>query len=91
MKAFRNHLCLPRVTAVIFVLLNAAPGFAQDVPIPCSAFARNAHGGWKVLAPVMLDIDGRVLGPMVGITLASGSSINGIRMSDVLDRECRSR
>jgi hypothetical protein len=50
---------------------------------------RNANGGWKVLAPVMLEIDGRLLGPMVGTNLESGTATNGITMSEVLDRECR--
>jgi hypothetical protein len=34
----------------------------------------------KVLAPVMLDIDGRLLGPVVGITFTAGSSTNGIQI-----------
>ena len=74
MKAFLNRLCFRCAAAILLVLLNVVPGLAQEAPIPCSAFARNAHGGWKVLAPVMLGIDGRVVGPMVGITRSSGLS-----------------
>jgi hypothetical protein len=37
----------------------------------------------------MLEIDGRLLGPMVGTTLEPGRATNGITMSEVLDRECR--
>jgi hypothetical protein len=37
----------------------------------------------------MLEIDGRLLGPMVGTNLESGTATNGITMSQVLDRECR--
>jgi hypothetical protein len=56
--------------------------------VPCSAFARNADGGWKVLAPVMLYIGGRPLGPMVGSTLPTGSMPNGVKVSEMLDQEC---
>jgi hypothetical protein len=40
--------------AVGLVLHSAAPGLGQSMPVPSSAFARNAAGDWKVLAPVML-------------------------------------
>jgi hypothetical protein len=67
---------------------NARPG---DPSIPCPAFSRNAHGGWTVLAPVMLDLGGRVYSPTVGTTFAAGSMRDGIEMSDMLDRECGNR
>ena len=73
------------MAAVSIVLLSAEPGLGQNVPIPCSAFARTAHGDWKVLAPVMLYIDGRPLGPMVGSTLPAESIPNSIKVSEALD------
>jgi hypothetical protein len=79
------------MAAATVVLLSAEPGPAQNLPIPCSAFARDAHGSWKVLAPVMLFIDGRPLGPMVGSTLPVRSMPNSIRVSEALDRECGNR
>jgi hypothetical protein len=82
-----NRLCRLCLAAAGFVLLSAGPSLCQSVPIPCSAFARQAHG-WKVLAPVMLDIEGRVFGPMVGTTLAAASTTNGSQLHEVLDREC---
>jgi len=60
------------------------------VLIPCSAFARHTYG-WKVLAPVMLDIDGRLFGPMVGTTMTVGPATNGGKLNEVLDRECGNR
>jgi len=36
----------------------------------------------------MLAIDGKLLAPTVGTTLAAGSTTNGINMSEILDREC---
>jgi len=42
------------MAAASVVLLSGEPSLGQNMPFPCSAFARNAHGGWKVLAPVML-------------------------------------
>jgi len=72
------------IAAASLVLLSAEPSMGQNVAVPCSAFARNAEGGWKVLAPVMLNLDGRLLGPMVGTIFAAGSTMNGL-----LDRECR--
>ena len=55
----------------------------QSLPL-----SRNTDDDWKVLAPVMLHIDGRLLGPMVGTTFEPGTTTNGIAISEVLDREC---
>ena len=88
MRAIYRRLSRLSMAAASVVLLSAEPGSAQNIPIPCSAFARNAHGGWKVLAPVMLYIDGRPFGPMVGSTLPAGSMQNSINMSGALVREC---
>jgi hypothetical protein len=41
------------------------PELWQNVPVPCSAFAHHAYGDWKVLGPVILNIDGRLLAPTV--------------------------
>jgi hypothetical protein len=87
MRASRNLLCT--ATLSIFGLLASIPSLAQSLPLPCSAFAHNADGGWKVLAPVMLEIEGRILGPIVGTTFRPGIMANGINMTEVLDRECR--
>ena len=88
MRAIHNRLSRLSMAAVSIVLLSAEPGIGQNVPIPCSAFARTTHGDWKVLAPVMLYIDGRPLGPMVGSTLPAESIPNSIKVSEALDREC---
>jgi hypothetical protein len=90
MRAIHNRLSCLSMAAVSIVLLSAEPGLGQNVPIPCSAFARTADGDWKVLAPVMLYIDGRPLGPMVGSTLPA-ESIPSIKLSEALDRECRNK
>jgi hypothetical protein len=87
MTKLRNHLCRLSVAAASVVLLSAGPSLGQNVAIPCSAFAHHAYG-WKVLAPVMLDIDGRLLAPTVGTTLAAGSALNGVKLNEALDREC---
>jgi hypothetical protein len=81
MTKLHNHLCRLSVAAASVMLLSAAPSLGQSVPIPCSAFA-HPHGGWKILAPVMLAIDGKLLAPTVGTTLAPGSTTNGIKMSE---------
>jgi hypothetical protein len=73
------------------VLLSAGPSLAQREAVPCSAFSRSGSGGWKVLAPVMLNFDGRLYSPTVGTTFAAGSMQHGIEMSDVLDRQCGNR
>ena len=70
------------MAAASVVLLSGEPSPGQNMPFPCSAFARNAHGGWKVLAPVMLYIDARPLGPMVGTTIPAGSMPNSINVSE---------
>ena len=87
MTNLRNRLCRLSVAVASIVLLSARPGLGQSLPIPCSAFARHADG-WKVLAPVMLDIDGRLLAPMVGTTFGAGSTRNGVKLIELLDREC---
>ena len=65
MTKLHNRLCRLCVAAASVVLLSTGPSLGQSVPIPCSAFARHAYG-WKVLAPVMMDIDGKLLAPTVG-------------------------
>ena len=88
--ATRPHqLCLFSVAAAGVLLLSAGPSLGQS-DVPCSAFARHAHG-WRVTAPVMLDINGSPFGPMVGSTLAVGSDTSGSKLTELLDRECRSR
>jgi hypothetical protein len=82
-------VCQLSLAVASLALLSVVPSLAQSLAVPCSAFSRNADGGWKVLAPVMLDIDGRLLGPLVGSTFAPGRATNGIKVSEVLDRECR--
>ena len=91
MRVIHSPLSRLSMAAASVLLLSAEPGSAQNMPIPCSAFARNAHGDWKVLAPVMLYIDGRPLGPMVGSTLPAGSMPNSMKVSEALDRECGNR
>ena len=90
MTKLRNRLCRLSMAAASVVLLSAGPSLALSVPIPCSAFAHHAHG-WKVLAPVIMDIDGRLLAPTVGSTFAAGSAIAGVKLNEVLDRECGNR
>ena len=88
MTSTHTRLFRSSLIAVSLVLLGNAPSFGRNMPVPCSAFARNTNGGWKVLAPVMLSIGGKPLGPMVGSTLPAGSMPNGVKVSEVLDREC---
>jgi hypothetical protein len=91
MRAIYHRLSHLSMAGASVLLLSAEPGSAQNMPIPCSAFARNAHGGWKVLAPVMLYVDGRPLGPMVGTTIPAGPMPSSINVSEALDRECGNR
>jgi len=75
--------------ATSLVLLTAGSSLAVEAgAMPCSAFSRTAHGGWRVLSPVMLDLNGRLYSPTVGTTFAAGSATNGIEMSDILDEQC---
>jgi hypothetical protein len=79
------------VVGAILLGLSAGPSLAQRDLVPCSAFSRNTSGGWTVRAPVMLDLGGTLLAPTVGTTFAAGSTMRGIEMSDVLDRNCGNR
>jgi hypothetical protein len=88
MAATLARLSLLSLIAVGLVLHGTEPSLGQSMPVPCSAFSRSADGGWKVLAPVMLYIGGRPLGPMVGSTLHAGSVSNAGKVSEVLDKEC---
>ena len=87
MKHPRTTLCRLAAAAAILAL-GAGPSLAQNEPLPCSAFARNASGGWRVTGPVMLDLGGTLLAPMVGTNFAAGSTTHGIAMSALLDRNC---
>jgi hypothetical protein len=87
-KSVRRFYWLAAGAATVLLLI-AGPSRAQTVP--CSAFARTAYGGWQVLDPVMLDLNGRLFAPTVGTIFPAGSSQNGIEMSDVLDRQCGNR
>ena len=85
-----NRLWRLCVAAASVVLLSAGPSLGQSVPIPCSAFSHQAYG-WKVRAPVVLNIGRRLLAPMVGTTFTAGSATNGIKLLEVLDHECGNR
>jgi hypothetical protein len=89
MEKSANRFCRLAAVATTVMLLGTGPSLAQTVP--CSAFARTAYGGWKVLDPVMLNFNGRLFAPTVGTIFPAGSSQNGIEMSDVLDQRCRNR
>jgi hypothetical protein len=96
MNTSRNRLCRLTGTAAAVVLIVAGAAHpvvakAADGPIPCSAFQRNAYGGWRVLSPVIMDFGGTLYSPTVGTTFAAGSSAHGIEMSDVLDQQCGNR
>ena len=88
MKKF--SLCIWRLSlaAASALLLNSGPSLAQGTLVPCSAFVHSAHGHWKVLAPVVLSIQGRLLAPTVGTVFAARSMTNGIEISHVLNHQC---
>ena len=88
MRPLRHRLCWLTFVIVSLFLLNTELCIAETLELPCSAFTRNQHGDWKVLAPVMLHVDGKLLGPIVGTTFEPGTAINGIRVSEVLDNQC---
>lgn len=96
MKTASNRLCRMAMTVSAVVLVGAGATHpvvanAADGPMPCSAFERNAGGGWRVLAPVMLAIGGTLYSPTVGTTFRAGAEEHGIEMSDLLDRQCGNR
>lgn len=95
MTTARNRLGRLAMASSAVLLIGAATNSvaakAADGPMPCSAFQRNAYGGWRVLAPVTLAVRGTLYSPMVGSVLPAGASENGIEMSDVLDQQCGNR
>jgi hypothetical protein len=96
MKTATYRLCRAAMAAAAVLLVGAGAGHpvaakAADGPMPCSAFQRNAGGGWRVLAPVTLEVGDRLYSPMVGTTFPAGGSQNGIEMSDILDQQCGNR
>lgn len=70
---------------------GSAAARAQDGALPCSAFARNDYGGWRVMAPVTFAIGNTLYSPMVGTTFPAGATEHGIEMSDLLDQQCGNR
>jgi hypothetical protein len=96
MKTSRDRFSWLAVAAAAVLLVGAGTTHAvvakaADGLVPCSAFTRNASGGWRVLAPVTLDLGGALYSPTVGTTFAAGSTEHGIEMSDVLDQQCGNR
>jgi hypothetical protein len=90
----RNPVRWAAIASVVLLTAGAsqpAAARAGDPSLPCSVFSHNAHGGWTVLAPVMLDLGGRVYSPTVGTIFSAGAMADGIEMSNVLDRECGNR
>ena len=96
MKAasYRYFAAAVAVSAVLLLgagIVHPTVTQAADGPFPCSAFERNAHGGWRVMAPVTLDLGGSLYSPMVGTALPAGATNHGIEMSDLLDQQCGNR
>ncbi len=91
MKGIAKQPCLTALAAMGVLMFGAMPAVAQRDSVPCSAFARGPAGAWRVLGPVMLDLDGRLYSPTVGTVFPAGARRNGIAMSAVLDRQCGSR
>jgi hypothetical protein len=90
MKTSRNRFGLLAASAASVLLLGVGPGWAQT-SVPCSAFARSGNGAWRVLDPVMLDLNGRLYSPTVGTVFPAGATQHGIEMSDMLDQQCGNR
>jgi hypothetical protein len=89
MKQVPNLVRNGCVAATCALLLSTVPALAQNMAVPCSAFARNSDGGWKVLVPVVFRIEGRLLAPTVGTNFSAGLETYGLKMSDILNRACR--
>jgi hypothetical protein len=92
-QIYRKSLWWPTVAAILLAVGALLPAHARaaDPSLPCPAFSRNGSGGWTVLAPVMMDLGGRIYSPTVGTTFGTGAMADGIEMSSVLDRECGNR
>jgi hypothetical protein len=88
MRPLLHRLCWVSFVIASLFLLRTEVSVAETLGLPCSAFTRNYYGDWKVLAPVMLHVGSKLLGPIVGTTFEPGTVINGIRVSEVLDNEC---
>ena len=84
-------LVMAAAVAAGAAMTGTATARAQEGALPCSAFARNAYGGWRVMAPVTLAIGGTIYSPMVGTVFPAGASEHGIEMSDLLDQQCGNR
>jgi hypothetical protein len=91
MENARYRFCRLALAVVAVMVLNAGPSMAQSEVVPCSAFTRSAHGAWRVLDPVMLDLGGRLYAPTVGTVFHAGETRHGIEMSDILDQQCGNR
>ena len=60
-----------------------------DAAVQCQAFQRWGNGGWTVTAPVTLHIDnGMAIGLLPGQSMAPGSTIAGVAVPVILDRQC---
>ena len=97
MKPNRTPLHVALAAAAVLVTGAAAMPTAKaqetpmdyDAAVPCSAFARSGYGGWMAVAPVTLNIDNGVSLHLVpGQTMPAGSTIAGVAVPIILDRQC---
>ena len=79
------------LSSVAVTAVNAATGPSDfdAVAVPCGAFQRWGNGGWTATAPVTLHIDnGMAIGLLPGQSMAPGSTIAGVAVPVILDRQC---
>ncbi|MBV8778758.1 MAG: hypothetical protein JO032_08100 [Alphaproteobacteria bacterium] len=91
MTHFGDRSARIALAVAALILLSVGPSLAQRAAVPCDAFARTSFGAWRVLDPVMLNLNGRLYSPTVGTVFPAGGMQNGIEMSDILDQQCGNR
>ena len=96
MKQRHRHAHLTVVAAALLLTgLAAIPASAgvsamdYDAAVPCQAFQRWGAGGWTAVSPVTLDIDnGMQLSFRPGDSMGPGSTVGGVAVPVILDRQC---
>ena len=70
--------------AAAIVSCAALPAQAQQGPLTCADFQRNANGSWSPVHPVQ--IGGVTLGP--GVAFGEGAIFAGVPLAKILNERC---
>ena len=77
----RRRSFIPCALGLALLAGMAAPAGAQELPIPCFAFAQDMLGNWIAIEPITMDL------PDGTIDIMPGHPVS-VPVADILDARC---